>query len=187
MACAAGGRLAGSIRNGSGLWKLSERTSSKLREKKSATGWPGTTMPTASTRIARPTDRGGLGRGLLGGDPAADRVADHGHVAQLELVEQSHVERGETADAVQRLRPAGAAEARMGRGDHADAGCRGEPHGEPGDGIGTTAAVQQQERPAQSAVGDRDVDSADAGEVHGGGSGAGHAVSSAKSAAGTVA
>ena len=38
IACAAGGRVAGSMRNGPGLWKLRWKTLSMVREKKSATG-----------------------------------------------------------------------------------------------------------------------------------------------------
>jgi len=55
IACAAGGSVAGSIRNGPGLWKLSWNTWSIVSEKKSATGWPGTSMPTASMRMTRLT------------------------------------------------------------------------------------------------------------------------------------
>jgi hypothetical protein len=45
------------MRNGSGLWKLSWKTWSMVREKKSATGWPGTSIPTASIRTM-PLTRG---------------------------------------------------------------------------------------------------------------------------------
>ena len=63
MACAAGGSVAGSMRNGPGLWKLSVKTWSMVREKKSAIGWPGTSMPTASTRMA-PLIRGEASRAI---------------------------------------------------------------------------------------------------------------------------
>lgn len=63
MACAAGGSVAGSMRNGAGLWKLSVKTWSMVREKKSAIGWPGTSMPTASTRMA-PLTRGEASRAI---------------------------------------------------------------------------------------------------------------------------
>ena len=49
--------MAGSKRNGSGSWKLSSKTWSMVSEKKSATGCPGTSIPTASTRTM-PLTRG---------------------------------------------------------------------------------------------------------------------------------
>ena len=50
IGCASGGRPEGSTRNGSGLWKLRRKPSSIVVEKKSATGWPRTSIPAASMR-----------------------------------------------------------------------------------------------------------------------------------------
>jgi hypothetical protein len=62
-----------------------------VREKKSAIGWPGTSIPTASTRMARPT-RGEASRAVSAAIHPADRVPDHRHVVEVELAEQRHVE-----------------------------------------------------------------------------------------------
>jgi hypothetical protein len=52
--------------------------------------------------------------GHLGGDPAADGVADDSHVFEPEVVEQASVEGGEPGDAVEVVGPGGPDEAGVG-------------------------------------------------------------------------
>lgn len=71
-------------------------------------------------------DPRGAQQGDLRGDPAADRVPDHGHVLQAELLDEGVVEPGEQRDAGQSAGPGGAAEAGVNRDQHADVVCSGE-------------------------------------------------------------
>src|SRR5439155_937373 len=88
----------------------------------------------------RPTQR------HLGGDPATDRIPDHGDVGQLELVEQRDIQRGQPANAVQRVGPGRAAETGMGWRDDPDLLGFGEQVGESADRERPGAAVEDHER-----------------------------------------
>ena len=92
----------------------------------------------------------------LGRDPAADRVADHGHAGEVLLVEQDQVSLRQVTHGVQRIRPRRAAEPRVHRDQDARAG-RGEQIGEARHRLRPGPAVQQQERTARAAVGEGDV------------------------------
>jgi hypothetical protein len=77
------------------------KTSSVVREKKSATGWPGTSIPTASISTM-PLTRGDFSSAISAviQPPMELPMTD---VLQADLVQQRVVERGEAGDGVQRL------------------------------------------------------------------------------------
>ena len=166
IACAAGGRVAGSIRNGSGLWKLRWKTWSIGEGEEVGHRVAGHLDPdrvdqhdAADPRRLRQRD--------LRGDPASDGVADNSDILKVELVQQRVVQRGQAADRVQRLGPRSAAEAGVGRDERAHIVSGGEQLGEPCHRCRARPAVQEQERLPGPVVGDGHLDLAGTGQVHG--------------------
>ena len=96
----------------------------------------------------------------LGGDPAADRAAHDGHAGQAELVEQVPVDLGELADRIEPGGARGAAESGVDGGQYPQRVPGGQQVGESGHRVRAGAAVQQQDRAALPAFGDRDRDGA---------------------------
>jgi len=117
-------------------------------------------MPAASTHT------GAAAQGQLGGDPAAERVADDHDIEQTELIEQRGVGRGEPGNAGQCLGARRAAEAGVGGRDDTRGLRAAEQVGKAGDRLGS-AAGQQQEGTPRAAVVERDVDQADADDGQG--------------------
>ena len=92
-------------------------------------------------------------------DPAAERHAHDGEVVERELVDEVEIEIGEVVDAIERLRRLRAAEAGMGRRQHARAGGEGVEHRRIG--LEADAGMQEQERPAAPALDHLDADAVD--------------------------
>ena len=63
--------------------------------------------------------RRGPQQGELGGDPAADRVSDHGDIGEREVVEKRRIDTGEAPNLAQVVRPLGPGEAGVDRGENA--------------------------------------------------------------------
>lgn len=103
----------------------------------------------------------------LGGDPAADRVADDGDVGQRQLVQERAVEHGQAGHGGQCLGALGAAEAGVGRDQYAHAVSGGELLGEPRHRLRAGSAVQQQERLSVTESGHGHLDRVDSVEADG--------------------
>lgn len=86
------------LRHVPGSWKLSVKTWSMVREKKSAIGWPGTSMPTASTRMA-PLTRGEASRAISAAIHPPTEFPMTVTSSSFKLAEQRHVQRGQARDA----------------------------------------------------------------------------------------
>jgi len=100
----------------------------------------------------RTADSRALLQGDLGGQPAAERVADHGDVGEVELFQQRDVRPRQFGDAGQARVLRGAAEAGVRGQQHPGVRALGEQVGEAGHRGDAATAVQEQERPGAVAV-----------------------------------
>jgi hypothetical protein len=96
--------------------------------------------------------------GDLGSDPAAQRVAGHGDVAEVELLQQGDGEAGQAAGVAQVLGPRRAVEAGEGGDDDARRPPRRQVGREWQDRGGAGPAVQQEERTAGADLLDSELD-----------------------------
>ena len=96
-------------------------------------------------------------QGDLGGQPAPEGVADHGHVREVELSQHRDVRLRQPGDAGQPVGLWRAAEAGVGGQQHPGVGALGQQVSEAGHGHHAAATVQQQEWPGAVAVGDGDL------------------------------